>query len=52
MGYTGRIATGGNLAFPFSPAEFAGPEAYEFRLYHLMKVDDPCAAFPVSWEQV
>jgi hypothetical protein len=52
MGYTGRIATGGNLAFPFSPAEFAGPEAYEFRLYHLMKVDDPCAPFPVSWEQL
>jgi hypothetical protein len=52
MGYEGRMATGGNLAFPYSPAEFAGPEAYEFRLYHLMRVDDPCAPFPTSWHDV
>jgi hypothetical protein len=52
MGYEGRVATGGNLAFPYSPAEFPGPEAYEFRLYHLMRVDDPCEMFRTSWHDV
>jgi len=52
MGYEGRIATGGNLAFPYSPAEFAGPEAYEFRIYHLMRVDDPCEMFRTTWHDV
>jgi hypothetical protein len=52
MGYQGRLATGGNLAFPYSPAEFAGPEAYEFRLYHLMRVDDPCEMFRTTWHEV
>jgi acyclic terpene utilization AtuA family protein len=49
MGYEGRLANAGNLAFPFSPAEFAAPEVYEFRVYHLMEVDDPCQPFPIQW---
>jgi hypothetical protein len=52
MGYEGRLANGGNFAFPFSPAEFAGPELYEFRVYHLMRVDDPLEPFPITWEEV
>lgn len=44
-GYPGRIATAGNLAFPFSPSDFSCGEVYEFSLYHLMPVVDP-AAFP------
>ena len=31
IGYEGRIATSGNLAFPYSPAEFPAPPVYEFR---------------------
>jgi hypothetical protein len=52
MGYVGRLANAGNLAFPYSPAEFPAPEVYEFRVYHLMRVDDPCAPFPIAWEEV
>ena len=52
QGYEGRLANAGNLAFPYSPAEFAAPEAYEFRVYHLMKVDDPCVPFPISYEEI
>jgi hypothetical protein len=52
QGYEGRLANAGNLAFPYSPAEFAAPEVYEFRVYHLMQVDDPCAPFPISYEEV
>ncbi len=43
--YPGRIATGANLAFPYSPAEFDLGEAYEFNVYHLLKVDDLCELF-------
>jgi hypothetical protein len=52
IGYSGRMATAGNLAFPYSPAEFPAPPAYEFRVYHLLDVDDPLALFPISYESV
>jgi hypothetical protein len=52
QGYEGRLANAGNLAFPYSPAEFAAPAVYEFRVYHLMRVDDPCAPFPISYVEV
>ena len=39
-GYQGRIATAGNLAFPFSPSDMQMGEAYEFSVYHLMELDD------------
>jgi len=52
IGYTGRMATAGNLAFPYSPAEFPAPPAYEFRIYHLLDVDDPLALFPITYESV
>ena len=38
--YPGRIATAGNLALPFSPAEFPGGAVYEFSVYHLMECAD------------
>lgn len=37
-GYPGRIATAGNLAFPFSPSDIRAGEVYEFAVYHLMKL--------------
>jgi Acyclic terpene utilisation family protein AtuA len=52
MGYAGRLANGGNLAFPYSPAEFAAPEVFDFRVYHLVDVDNPCALFSTSWHMV
>jgi len=36
-GYPGRISTAGNLAFPFSPSDFAAGAVYEFSVYHLME---------------
>jgi hypothetical protein len=47
-GYPGRISTAGNLAFPYSPSDFKAGEVYRFSLYHLLRVDDPCALFPVE----
>ena len=35
QGFPDRKATAGNLAFPFSPSDFAGGAVYEFALYHL-----------------
>ena len=49
-GYPGRIATAGNLAFPFSPSDLRGGEVYRFCVYHLMEVDDPCELFPIRAE--
>lgn len=48
-GYEGRISTAGNLAFPFSPSDCKMGSVYEFNVYHLMRVDDPCAPFPISY---
>ena len=50
-GYPGRVATAGNLAFPFSPSDLPAGAVYEFSLYHLMPVD-PEHAFPFRMEQV
>jgi hypothetical protein len=50
LGYEGRLATAGNLAFPYSPAEFPAPPAYEFNVYHLLRLADPCEPFPITWE--
>ena len=50
--YEGRVATAGNLALMYSPAEFPAPEVYEFNIYHLMQVDDPCEPFPMEMEEV
>lgn len=46
--YPGRIATAGNLAFPFSPSEFRGGEVFNYNIYHLMEVADPFELFPME----
>ena len=48
FGYEGRIATAGNLAFPFSPSDFQAGEVFAFSIYHLLQVDDPCQFFPMK----
>ena len=52
FGYEGRIATAGNLAFPFSPSDAKMGEVYEFNVYHLMKVTDQKSLFPVEYIQL
>lgn len=47
-GYEGRKSTAGNLAFPFAPSDVEFGAVYEFSVYHLMKVEDPTALFPVE----
>lgn len=50
-GYPGRVATAGNLAFPFSPSDTKAGEVYEFSLYHLMDLPEG-NLFPVQVEEV
>ncbi|MGB9835993.1 MAG: acyclic terpene utilization AtuA family protein [Candidatus Saccharicenans sp.] len=50
-GYEGRIATAGNLAFPFSPSDVAMGKVFEFSIYHLMKLEDP-ALFKTEVEKI
>jgi len=52
QGFPGRLSTGGNIAFPFTPPEVAAGLAYRYALYHVMPADDSAALFPVSVEQV
>ncbi|ADL12027.1 acyclic terpene utilization AtuA family protein [Acetohalobium arabaticum] len=51
-GYPGRVATAGNLAFPYSPSDLKAGEVYEFNLHHLITVDDPCEPFPMEIEEL
>jgi len=50
-GYPGRIATAGNLAFPFSPSDIPAGAVYEFSIYHLIEADES-KLFPVIIEKV
>jgi len=50
--FQGRKATAGNLAFPFSPSDFAGGDVYDFSVYHLMNVRDQNALFPAQVETI
>jgi len=47
-GYRGRIATAGNLAFPFSPSDISTGEVYEFSLYHILQQKPDDTFFPVK----
>ena len=47
-GYPGRKSTAGNLAFPFAPSDVSFGPVYEFSVYHLMRVRDCLAPFPVT----
>ena len=51
-GFTGRLSTGGNLAFPITPPELDAGEAYRFSLYHLMDVEKPDDLFPITIEEI
>ncbi|MGE5524874.1 MAG: acyclic terpene utilization AtuA family protein [Rhodospirillaceae bacterium] len=51
-GFPGRISTGGNLAFPFTPPEVVCGPAYRFNIYHVMEVDALAPLFPVHTEDL
>lgn len=51
-GFPGRISTGGNLAFPFTPPEVLAGAAYRFNIYHVMEVDALEPLFPATVEDL
>lgn len=51
-GFPGRLSTGGNIAFPFTPPELDANTVFRFSIYHLTECDDLAAIFPVLTEQV
>ena len=46
LSYEGQFNTSGNLAFLYSPSELDAGPAYEFSIYHLMKVSSPTENLP------
>jgi hypothetical protein len=48
LDYPGRVATAGNLAFPFSPSDVDCGPVYEFALHHLMQVPNGRDPFPLE----
>lgn len=51
-GYPGRIATAGNLAFPFSPSDVKVGAIYVFSVYALLRSEDPASLFPRTYEMI
>lgn len=51
-GYPGRIATAGNLAFPFSPSDIKVGPIYVFSVYALLRSEDPLSLFTINYEEV
>jgi hypothetical protein len=48
-GYEGRMATAGNLAFPFSPSDVKVGAVYTFSVYALLESKDPASLFPRAY---
>ena len=51
-GYEGRIATAGNVAFPFSPSDIKVGAIYTFSVYALLRHNNPLSLFPITYEEV
>jgi hypothetical protein len=51
-GFNGRLSTGGNIAFPFTPPELTSGSAYKFTVYHVMDFSDDDGLFPLRTEDV
>lgn len=47
-GFAGRLSTGGNIAFPFTPPEISAGTAWRYSIYHIAECDDLAARFPVE----
>lgn len=51
-GFPGRLSTGGNIAFPFTPPEIAAGPAWRFTVHHVLDVDALAPLFPVTLEDL
>lgn len=51
-GFKGRLSTGGNIAFPFTPPEVRAGPAWRYRIYHVMDAPDLPALFPMVLEDL
>jgi hypothetical protein len=49
-GFAGRLTTGGNLAFAFTPSEIEANECYQFMLYHLLEGVSPEDVFGIEMQ--
>jgi hypothetical protein len=47
-GFSGRLTTGGNLAFAFTPSEIEANDCYQFMLYHLLEGVNPHEVFDIQ----
>ncbi|CAN5352176.1 acyclic terpene utilization AtuA family protein [soil metagenome] len=52
FGYPGRLSTGGNLAFAFTPPEVSVGTAYRFSVYHIMQAPGMDELFPIEIVQI
>lgn len=52
FGFEGRLSTGGNIAFPFTPPEVRAGPAWRFRIYHVMDAPDMPGLFPMVLEDI
>jgi hypothetical protein len=43
---------GNHIAFPFSPPSIDAGPVYEFCANHTITLDDPCALFPITYEEL
>jgi hypothetical protein len=50
--FVGRLCKEGNMAFPFSPSDIEAGPHYRFNMYHVVETDDPCAPFPIEYEEL
>ena len=48
MDYPGRVATAANVAFAYSPREQRLGPVYEFNIWHLLELEDPCEPFDIQ----
>lgn len=46
--YKGRIATAGNLAFPYAPSDIPTGAVYKFNVHHLVEIDDVNELFSIE----
>ncbi|KAK4504554.1 hypothetical protein PRZ48_005470 [Zasmidium cellare] len=46
--YPGQVATAGNFAWPFTPAEIPMGPLSEFCIYHIVNKADPVGLFPIA----
>lgn len=49
QGWSGQVS---NIAFPYSPSILDAGAVYRFSMNHVMRLDDPCAPFPIEVVQL